>query len=162
MHGFSACNFTLCCENSLQIPFFYFHHKFSFVLTLDMIRTGITNGMYVLSIFKNCVIVNVNFTFQTHHDSKLEELREKIIQSSAIAIQIRWKGFLARKRYENLRRCAIVCQRRFRQIAVRKNFLRVLCACVNFISFAFSVIEVDHVESENSLNELSQSSLEMK
>ncbi|VDN96399.1 unnamed protein product [Rodentolepis nana] len=55
----------------------------------------------------------------------MEQLRESIIQSSAIVIQVRWKGYLARRKYQDLRRYVIICQRRFRQLASRRQFLRV-------------------------------------
>ncbi|KAH9285959.1 Myosin-VIIa [Echinococcus granulosus] len=62
---------------------------------------------------------------RTSHDSKLEELRENIINSSAILIQSRWRGFLAHREFEDLRKSTIFCQRRFRQTAARRRFLRV-------------------------------------
>ncbi|KAL5971614.1 Myosin-VIIa [Taenia solium] len=61
---------------------------------------------------------------RTSHDAKLEELRERIINTSAILIQSRWRGFLTHRDFENLRKHAIFCQRRFRQTAVRRRFLR--------------------------------------
>ncbi|KAL5112725.1 hypothetical protein TcWFU_008437 [Taenia crassiceps] len=62
---------------------------------------------------------------RTFHDAKLEELREKIINSSAILIQSRWRGFLTHRDFENLRKHTIFCQRKFRQTAVRRRFLRI-------------------------------------
>uniref|UniRef100_A0A5K3ER39 Myosin motor domain-containing protein n=1 Tax=Mesocestoides corti TaxID=53468 RepID=A0A5K3ER39_MESCO len=78
-----------------------------------------------LTHFELHLLINLcTFLSQNTHDVKLEELRENVINSSAVLIQSRWRGAMARSRYKSLRKSTIFCQRRFRQLAARRRFLR--------------------------------------
>jgi len=54
----------------------------------------------------------------------LEDKRKALITDKMILIQKTWKGFIARRRFKEKRRAAIVLQKRFRGIRQRMKFLR--------------------------------------
>ena len=54
----------------------------------------------------------------------LEDKRKALITDKMILIQKTWKGFIARRRFKEKRRSAIVLQKRFRGIRQRMKFLR--------------------------------------